>query len=43
MGEDFHKLETLIFSLLFSSFTRTTKKKQQSENLLGKNAYTNTY
>ena len=36
MGEDFHKLETLIFSLLFNSFTKTTKKKQQSENLLGK-------
>ena len=28
MGKDFHKLETLIFSLLFNSFTRTTKKKK---------------
>ena len=29
MGEDFHKLETLIFSL-FNSFTRTTKKKKNN-------------
>ena len=42
MGEDLHKLETLIFSL-FNSFTRTTKKKKQYDNLLGKKAYTNTY